>query len=215
MWDELVGIQQLWEVPWCYIGDFNIVRFPSERSGSLRLTLAMENFSKFIEELNLIDLPLEGGSYTWSSGSNQPSMSRIDRVLVSHDWEDHYPDVIQRVLPRPISDYFPILVEAGGILRGKCPFKFENLWLKTDGFTDRVRSWWNQYSFSSTPSFVLAKKLKALKGDIIQWNRNVFGNVGRQKKELLEALKLLDAKEGEYGLSEVEIGERVVMRSQI
>ena len=64
MWDELIGIQQLWDVPWCYIGDFNIIRFPSERLGRSRLTPAMEIFSEFIEELNLIDLPLEGGSYT-------------------------------------------------------------------------------------------------------------------------------------------------------
>ena len=47
------------------------------------LTPAMELFSEFIEDLNLSDLPLEGGSYTWSRGSVRPSMSRIDRVLVS------------------------------------------------------------------------------------------------------------------------------------
>ena len=35
------------------------------------------------------------------------------------------------------------------------------------------------------------------------------------KKELLEALKLLDAKDGEFGLSKVEMSERVVVRSQI
>ena len=62
---------------------------------------------------------------------------------------------------------------------------------------------------------MLAKKLKALKEDIIKWNRSEFGNVGRQKKELLEVLKLLDIKEGEHGLSEVEMGEMAVVRSQI
>ena len=150
LWDELIGIQQLWEVPWCYIGDFNIACFLSERLGGSRLTPAMENFSEFIKELSLLDLPLEGESYTWSSGSDQLSMSRIDRVLVSHDWEDHYPDVTQQVLSRPISDHFPILVEARGILRGKSPFRFEKMWLKSDGFKDRVLSWWNRYSFSGT-----------------------------------------------------------------
>ena len=69
--------------------------------------------------------------------------------------------------------------------------------------------------FSGTPNFVLAKKLKVLKEDIIQWNRSEFGNVERQKKELLEALKLLDVKEGEHGLFEVELGERAMLRSQI
>ena len=138
---------------------------------------------------DLVDLPLEGGSYTWSSGTEQPTMSRIDRALVTPDWEDHFPDALQRILPSPISDHSPILLEAGGMARGKSPFRFENMWLKTEGFVDRVQFWWDRHSFVGTPSFVLAKKLKALKEDIVQWNHREFGNVERQKKQLLEELK--------------------------
>ena len=78
-----------------------------------------------------------------------------------------------------------------------------------------VESWWNRHSFSGTPTYVFAKKLKALKEDIIQWNRHEFGNVGRRKKELLGALELLDAKEGVFGLTEMERNEQFEVRSQV
>ena len=51
---------------------------------------------------------------------------------------------------------------------------------------------------------MLAKKLKALKVDIMQLNRREFGNVECQKKQLLEVLKTLDAKEGDFGLTDGE-----------
>ena len=79
----------------------------------------MFNFSDFIERNLLVDLPLVGGEYTWFRDLANPAMSRIDRVLVSADWEEHFSDVIQWPLPRVVSDHFPILVEAGGMVRGE------------------------------------------------------------------------------------------------
>lgn len=83
-------------------------------------------------------------------------------------------------------------MEEGGIVRGKILFRFKNIWLKTKGFVDKVHSWWNRQSFSGTPSYVFAKKLKVLKDDIIKWNRRELGNVSCQKKDLLEVLGYLD-----------------------
>ena len=78
---------------------------------------------------------------------------------------------------------------------------------------DRVQSWWNRHSFVGTPSFMLARKLKVLKEDIVQWNCREFGNVVRQKNQLLEELKKLDAKEGDSGLTDGEKGHRAALRS--
>jgi hypothetical protein len=36
----------------------------------------------------------------------------------------------------------------------------------TEGFVDRVKTWWSSYPFTGSPSFVLASKLKALKEDL-------------------------------------------------
>ena len=99
----------------------------------------MFKFSDFIERNFLIDIPLVGDEYTWFRDSENLSMSRINRVLVSVDWEDHFLDVTQRPLPRVISDHCPLLVEVGVMSRGKTSFKFGNMWLKVEGFVDLVR----------------------------------------------------------------------------
>ena len=158
-----------WPMAWCVVGDFNIIRYPSERLGCESFSLAMFAFSDFIESNSLVDLPLEGASFTWFRDSGLPSMSRIDRALVSLDWEEHFENGSQKVLPRVISDHCPLLLEAGAVQRGRSAFKFENMRLKVEGFVDRVQQWWNGYNFVGLPGFILAKKLRALKADLKKW----------------------------------------------
>jgi hypothetical protein len=83
LWIELARLMSLWELPWCIGGDFNEVRFPSERSSGAGYSAAMEEFSDFIFMQNLVDLPLEGGQFTWSNNQEDQIWSRIDRFLVS------------------------------------------------------------------------------------------------------------------------------------
>ncbi|KAG6633159.1 hypothetical protein CIPAW_12G029100 [Carya illinoinensis] len=142
LWEELAGIHSWWEVPLCIGGDFNVVRFPSEVFGCRRLRLAMEEFSECVFDLNLVDLPLAGGAATWS---NNQSWSRLDNFLISQEWESHFPDVWQKHMPRIGLDHWPILLDCGGIRKRQRPFKFENMWLKVDGFVDRVKQWWVSY----------------------------------------------------------------------
>jgi hypothetical protein len=55
------------------------------------------------------------------------------------------------------------------------------MWLKYEGFVDKVKQWWNSYHFQGLQSFILASKCRALKIDLKKWNTEVFGNVERKK----------------------------------
>ena len=84
LWEELSRMHSRWNTAWCVFGDFNTIRYLSERFGCEAFSLAMFAFSDFIEANYLVDLPLEGASFTWFRDSSSDCMSRIDRTW--HRW---------------------------------------------------------------------------------------------------------------------------------
>jgi hypothetical protein len=134
LWDELAGIYSWWEVPWFVGGDFNVVWFPSKRSGAASFSPAMFGFSNFISTHGLVDPPLEGGNFTWSNNRESPSMSHIDRFLFTTDWEGRFTIIRQKLLCRLLSDHSPIMLDCGNDHWGRQPTRFENMWLKAEGF---------------------------------------------------------------------------------
>ncbi|RVW29924.1 RHOMBOID-like protein 10, chloroplastic [Vitis vinifera] len=65
-WGELGAIRGIWDDPWCVGGDFNITLNLGERSNQGRLTGAMRRFAQVMDELELLDIPLQGGVASWS-----------------------------------------------------------------------------------------------------------------------------------------------------
>ena len=113
MWEELGAIRGLWDDPWCLGGDFNITLFQQERSSQRRISSAMRRFAETVDDLELVDLPLQGGEFTWNGGLNNQAWERLDRFLVSPSWLDQFSGVTQSRLSRPISDHFQIVLRGG------------------------------------------------------------------------------------------------------
>jgi hypothetical protein len=63
-------------------------------------------FNSVIQAYDLREIALSGGGYTWSN----PTLERLDIVLMSKDWETLFPKVCVHKLPRDFSDHNPLIM---------------------------------------------------------------------------------------------------------
>ncbi|RVW90497.1 hypothetical protein CK203_030989 [Vitis vinifera] len=183
LWEELGAIRGLWEEPWCLGGDFNVILSQRERNRQGRLTGAIRIFAQTVDELELMDLPMQGSAFTWSGGRNNQSWARLDRFLVTQQWLEMFSGIAQCRLQRPTSDHFPILLMGGGLRRGPTPFRFENMWLKVTA-------------------------LKISSGGGGRGLREVFGRLEVNKNSALQQVEYWDGVESERSLSIAETEQK-------
>ena len=85
--------------------------------------------------------------------------------------------------------------------RGPTPFRFENMWLKSEGFKEVLKQWWEGIQVSGSASFILTEKLKTLKPLLRSWNKEVFGQIGCEKQKAWFLLDYWDKEERGRSLS--------------
>lgn len=141
LWEEVGASRGLFGGPWVVCEDLNTTSFISKKKNNNRLTRAMKDFSKFIEEMDLIDLPLSGGNFTWARGNRHEISSRLDRFLISSEWDEEFRNIKQSMLPRITSDHIPIELQCGNWEPNRSYFKFENWWPEVEGFNELVKNW--------------------------------------------------------------------------
>lgn len=128
LWNSLCAISNgLASSPWISLGDFNIIRYRSERlGGSQSWPHYIEEFNECCQYTNLDDLRYSGQLLTWSKGSGSSFLARkLDRVLVNPAWHMVFPKAEAIFHEKGASDHSPAMVNMGVQLHTRKPaFRF-------------------------------------------------------------------------------------------
>jgi exonuclease III len=131
---ELTERRSLYPGPWVVVGDFNLIMYASEKNNDILNRAMMARFRRFAQHLELRDLYMHGRKFTWSNERASPTMTRIDRAMVSIDWDLQYPDVVMQALSSSLSDHAPLHISLSAALRPKRRFRFELFLAKVGRF---------------------------------------------------------------------------------
>ncbi|GJR59356.1 RNA-directed DNA polymerase, eukaryota [Tanacetum coccineum] len=150
--------------------------------------------------VGLVDLPLDGYTYTWSHKSAS-KMSKLDRFLISEGLLLVFPFLSAICLDRYLSDHRPILLRELDVDYGPTPFRFFHFWSSKSGFDKLVEETWkNANIVESNDIILLKKKFQMLKGAIKNWckedNKRSNGSIAAIKLTIADVDKILDQGNG-------------------
>ncbi|GJU10343.1 RNA-directed DNA polymerase, eukaryota [Tanacetum coccineum] len=215
LWEYLLTILGRWSGEVIIMGDFNEVRFKEERRGSMFHQSGARIFNQFITTSGLVDVRLEGFSFTWSHPS-ATKMSKLDIFLVSDGIISLFPSITAICLDRHLSDHRPILLRDIQLDFGPIPFRFYHSWFSFDGFDEMVAHTWRSFTHTDRNGMIrFMKKLQDLKAHIRKWLKDKRENLSRLKHDIEADLRDID-KELDTGLiSDMVLARRLDLKGQL
>jgi exonuclease III len=130
--DKLEFLQELRNINPSAHGHYLIYQAQDKNNSNLNRHL-MNSFKATIDDLGLKEIKLNGRRYTWSNEQHNPTLTRIDSLLCTLEWELIFPTCFFHSLPSLMSDHMPLLL-LGELEHFSNPFlHFENYWTKMDG----------------------------------------------------------------------------------
>lgn len=159
-------------IPWVLLGDFNLIRDPSERSNNNFDHAPVGDFNDFIRHLALQDLPLPDRLYTWSNRKCIPILAKVDRFLMNNAFGTALPNSSASRWDSSASDHVPILLTATTKIPRPTTFHFNNHWILYSSFCTLVHHDWASVAiFRPNLSIVqcLMLCLKRTRADLKSW----------------------------------------------
>jgi hypothetical protein len=87
---EIKHLQLTIAEPWVLAGDYNIYRYVSEKNNSNINWAAMDEFNAWINDLELMDVDIANSKFTWSNKIREPTLVKLDRVLINIGWSQKF-----------------------------------------------------------------------------------------------------------------------------
>ncbi|XP_009794046.1 uncharacterized protein LOC107797430 [Nicotiana tabacum] len=186
LWEVLRQKFLTYTIPWCVIGDFNVIASIKENIGGLPYQLSKSmDFLNMIEDCGLVDLGFYGPRYTWSNGRAPGSIiwKRLDKGMVNDNWLISFPATTISHLASTRSDENPLIMEMN--VRqdtSKKYFKFLNCLVENEGFILLVQEIWNQ-EVRGNAMWIFYQKLKAVSNALSKWSRQEYEDIFQKAKE--------------------------------
>uniref|UniRef100_A0ACD5ZEV6 Uncharacterized protein n=1 Tax=Avena sativa TaxID=4498 RepID=A0ACD5ZEV6_AVESA len=128
-YDYIRVLKQEITIPWAITGDFNIYRYMHEKNNNNIAWTDMEEFDSWINELELIDIDICNSKYTWSNKRAQPTLIKLDRVLINVPWAQRFIHSQCKTIGRPTSDHKAIMLDTLAPSQATKIFRYEDYWL--------------------------------------------------------------------------------------
>ena len=161
------------DMQWIITGDFNYIRYPNNRSRSGGNFSDMLIINEAINALALVEIPLEGRSFTWSNMQPDPLLEQIDWFLTSLHWTHSYPETLVKPLSKLVSDHIPCVVTIETNIPRSKLFRFESYWILHPGFMDVVQQVWDKPVYNKNVAAKLSHKFKALRHALKIWSKHI------------------------------------------
>lgn len=140
-------------------------------------------FNSLIDFYELRKIVMFGGLFTWSNNQENPTLEKLDRILVLKDWEDIFPNSLVRKLPREISDHNPLTLSSEPqkpIMH--IQFRFELSWLYNPDFVPPVEKIRSRPCRAKTVLDKIQQKLKLFKQYFKEWGFNLQGELRKKNR---------------------------------
>ena len=208
---KLQFLQELKNIPppvhnrWLILGDFNLIYQAEDKNNSNLNRRLMGAFRATIDHLRLKEIKLNGRRFTWSNQQDNPTLTRINRLLCTNEWDLLFPACFLHSLPSLMSDHTPLLLQGELDHHHSTSFRFENYWTKMEGFQDLVHNTWNRPVASALPMKRLHIKMARVAKAIKRWKKDKIGDTRIQLAIVKELLLQIEAAQEHRLLTAMEL----------